>query len=64
MAKVTTSHGGQAEHQTQMCARANGGDANHPDDLQLGTRTSTGGKAEVPGLHVAVANVHTKKSCL
>ena len=64
MAKVTTSHGGQVEHQTQMCARANGRDANHPDDLQRGARTSTGGKAEVPGWHVAVTNVHTKKMCL
>ena len=44
MAKVTTSHGGQVEHQAQMCARANGRDANHPDDLQRGTRTSTRGK--------------------
>ena len=64
MAKVATSHGGQVEHHAQKFARTNGGDANHPDDLQRGTRTSTGGKAEVPGWHVAVTTFHTKNICL
>ena len=30
MTKVTTSHGGQLEHQLQMCARVNGKSADHP----------------------------------
>ena len=30
MTKVTTSHGGQVEHQARRCARVNGKDADHP----------------------------------